>query len=108
MQKIFIFLAICLFVTSDGLDVQNRSIGIKEEDKNTTSEVILEFISDGVYNLKVKLKDSIQEFRLVKEKKDIEVLIAEDEEVINRIEHEVRKMVAFHQAILCLIFSEWL
>ena len=91
MQKIFIFLAICLFVTSDGLDVQNRSIGIKKEDKNTVSEVILEFISDGVYNLEVKIKDSIKDFRLVKEKKDIKVLIAEDEEVINRIDDEVRK-----------------
>ena len=90
MLKILIFLAICSYPTN-GLNVQNRSIGIKEEDKNTTSEVILKFISDGVYNFEVKLKDSIQEFRLVKEKKDIEVLIAEDEEVINRIEDEVRK-----------------
>ena len=100
MGKIFIFLALSLS-SSYSLDVQNRTTLHKQ---NISSEVILEFVSDGVYDLKVTLENSVKTFRLVKEKKDIEVLIAEDEEVINRIEDEVRKIVVFHQAILCLIF----
>ena len=101
MEKILIFLALSSS-SSYCFKVENRTT---LHIQNTSSEVNLEFVSDGIYDLKVTLGDSVKTFRLVKVKKDIEVLIAEDKELIKRIEHEVRKMVAFHQAILCLIFS---
>ena len=89
MEKIFIFIALTSS-SSYCLELQNRT---DSHTQSISSEIILEFVSDGVYDLKVTLEDSVETFRLVKEKKDIEVLIAEDQEVINRIEHEVRKIV---------------
>ena len=100
MKKALFFLQFCLF-SINCLNVDKKAT---EETEKKTSEVTLELVNENVYKLTVNIEDKIEHYRLVRENNNVEVLIAEEDDIITKIGPTVRKILKQFLPIL-KIFS---
>ena len=91
MKKALVFLQFCLFSTNC-LKVDEKAT---EQTEKITSEVTLELVNENVYKLKVKIEDRVEQYRLVRENNNVEVLIAEDDNVLTKMGPTVRKKICW-------------
>ena len=99
MKKTLFFLQACLLGTNC-LNVDEKATA-KSEKK--TSEVTLELVNENVYKLKVNIEDKIEHYRLVRENNNVEVLIAEEDDVITKMGPTVRQILKQFLPILKIV-----
>ena len=91
MKKAIFFLQFCLFSTNC-LKVDEKAT---EQTEKITSEVTLELVNENLYKLKVKIEERVEQYRLVRENNNVEVLIAEDDNVLTKMGPTVRKKICW-------------
>ena len=85
MQKILFFLQVFVFQL-DSLNINRR-----ETEARKPPDITLELVEEDTYKLKVNVGGTVNIFTLVKENKNVEVLVAEDNDVIKKVDPEVSK-----------------